>query len=151
MKILCQWQGNWYLTSGVDSSRGVCVLECANLMPHPEHWIGGVHAFGEVHDIASITLYPVLRYHGLRVAPEGWELGTPTPALSVSPPSYGWDDLSDPYWHEIRQRIGAQNPVDVLIEEGWNRPGMVEFRKWLRLDQIEKIGGAPPSLSSQST
>ena len=146
--ILCQWHGDWFLSTGINWGRRRCWLRCGAKMPHNETFQPlppvGMQLYGFADNPDSVIFYPELYYRGCRIWPQWWDSERQDPILRCIALPSNLEDLDSDYLREITRRINARYAGDVLIADGWEQIGRGEYVKFLHVDEIEKVEGPPP-------
>lgn len=145
--ILCHWNGQWFLSTGINQEKGICWLRCGKQMPRPHYFQPlppiGAQWYGNTDDVAGITFYPNIYYHGLKVWPLSWMPETNEPVLRCEAmPEQG--DLDSEYFQEAVRRTGARSGEELLVADGWSHPDKFTYQKALHIDELEKFEGPPP-------
>jgi len=146
--ILCQWDGNWFLSTGINREKGICWLRCGAKMPHNETFQPlppvGAQLYGHTDNPEDVVVYPEIYYRGCRVWPQAWFTESAEPILKCHATPDNFDDLDSEYFREIARRINAQFPSEVMMADGWYQIERGVFEKLIHVDNLEKIEGPPP-------
>lgn len=147
--ILCYWDKNWYLSTGINRDKGICWLRAMPGSTVPEWFkplppLGSIF-YGEVSLDETVAFYPEIFYHGLKVIPVMWHPDSDEPVLMCEAMPATIRDVSSPYFLEISRSVGgAQYAEEVMLPDGWQRPDRAVYQKYLHVDELEKIEGPPP-------
>lgn len=145
--ILCRWNNNWYLSSGVNRAAGICWLRSGANMPRPSHFAAvppvGSHFYGQVPLSSDIAFFPKIYYHGLPVTPLAWSADSSEPMLHCcAMPSQG--QLDSPYFARVLENSGSRLDANRLVADGWLNPERGVYEKYVHVDEIEMVEGAVP-------
>ena len=92
----------------------------------------------------DITFFPEIFYHGMKIYPESWDREREEPIIRCLATPHNMDAFRSSYLQDVATRVNARYPCDVLLADGWERTGRVEYIKFLHVDDIEKVEGPPP-------
>ncbi len=146
--ILCEFRGNWYLSTGISAANG-CTLRCGARMPHPAGFKPlppvGALLYGSVFEIEAITFFPIIRRLEYPLRPVMWHPEREEPILKcyldnseLTRDLTCYNDLAR--WNRIYKERKA-----ALWADGWHWSDPREgCEKYLHVDELEKIEGPPP-------
>jgi hypothetical protein len=137
--ILCEWNGNWYICTGIDRTKGGCWLRCGPKMPHPHNFkplppVGAV-LYGNTPEVDSVVFYPSLYSNGWRVEPIAWDRDSSEPILRCFLDAGQLGRMSEQEYRET---------VRVLREDGWHWDQRDGGEKYIHVNELERIKGPPP-------
>ena len=117
-------------------------------MPHPDHFeplppVGAV-VYGAIPLSDPIMFFPQLFYHGLRVLPMRWNFEKKDPVLYVEATPMTMNELTSPYFMNLRRQVDAKYPSEVMLADGWARIDQAGYGREFHVDDLEKIEGDPP-------
>jgi hypothetical protein len=136
----------WFYSTGINRDKHVCWVRVGPKMPHPNGFeplppIGALYD-GPLPWPGDIRFFPELRYRGCRVTPYSWHPTATEPILCVEIDPYD-EDLSKRYFK--RPFVDHIERCEALLSDGWDiydpREGA---RKYVHVDELEKIEGPPP-------
>ena len=103
----------------------------------------GALKYGSVPLSSELIFYPELYYHGLKVWPKSWDPDSSEPVLECDAmPEDG--QLEDQYFQEVLEQSSIDHGGDSLLADGWDRWDKFVYRKFIHVDELEKIEGPPP-------
>jgi hypothetical protein len=138
--ILCRWNGDWYLSTGVNAEQRTCGLRCGKEMPHPSSFQPLPPAGAVVHGRAPVRdtkFYPELRFRQVPVKPYWWQPGTSEPVLRC----HVGDWIP---WELAHDQAKASELIEALTRDGWLWDQRAGGWKFIHVDDLEKIEGPPP-------
>ena len=96
-------------------------------------------------DYAGITFYPRCLYHGMLVTPITWHTESPEPIVQCCAMP-GWEgyDLNQSFIEHVLE-TGMPNEYDSpMLADGWDASEIGVFKKFIHIDELDKIEGPPP-------
>lgn len=135
--VLAEWDGNWYLSTGINSLKGQTWLRAGRRMPHPAEFkplppIGAV-VYGPA-PVAEVRFYPQLRWEGFPVWPFMWDIDSACPRLQIHMSTHTLPATDERSYMEL---------VELMRAAGWGWDIMEGGFRYVHPDELDKIEGMP--------
>jgi hypothetical protein len=143
--ILCQWNEQWYLSTGITPEKGCVWLRCGPNMPHPPSFArvspGSLVLYGSVPWDERVRFYPEVKCRGMRVYPERWHFESQEPLLYCF--VLGGDIRPEVLFGRRLKNASECGPLMTAAGWEWHPPDGA--RKFIHVDDLEKTEGPVPA------
>lgn len=135
--ILCKYENEWYLSTGLSADGDRCGIRCSIEMPHPHRFsTSGSIAYGIV-PASDVEFFPTLSYKGFRIFQISWS-DTREPILCCC---ISGGDI----WAHYGNEVDCRGAIADLQSEGWTHDSKDRLIWGLvHVDALDKVRGAPP-------